>query len=86
MYSLLFKQLWAGFFVTGEMILIAEAQLMQVKSMGFGNAETLFICLFETQPHSLFNLLLCLSVLMIYMVITLTLPKPGRHLLVSFYW
>ena len=68
------------------MILIAEAQLMQVKSMGFGNAETLFICLFETQPHSLFNLLLCLSVLMIYMVITLTLPKPGRHLLVSFYW
>ena len=86
MYSLLFKQLWAGFFVTGEMILIAEAQLNQVKSMGFGNAETLFICLFETQPHSLFNLLLCLSVLMIYMVITLTLPKPGRHLLVSFYW
>ena len=86
MYSLLFKQLWAGFFVTGEMILIAEAQLMQVKSMGFGNAETLFICLFETQPQSLFNLLLCLSVLMIYMVITLTLPKPGRHLLVSFYW
>ena len=35
------------------MILIAEAQLMQVKSMGFGDAETLFICLFETQPHSL---------------------------------
>ena len=27
------------------MILIAEAQLMQVKSMGFGDAETLFVCL-----------------------------------------
>lgn len=62
MYSLLFKQLWAGFFVTGEMILIAEAQLVQVKSMGFGDAETWFICLFETQPHSLFNLLLRVSV------------------------
>lgn len=52
---------------------------MQVKNMGFGSAQTLFILVcFKTSSILYLNNLpfLSLSVLMIYVVTILTLPKP----------
>lgn len=69
---------------------------MQVKNMGFGSAQTLFILVcFKTSSILYLNNLpfLSLSVLMIYVVTILTLPKPvympvtqqaGMHLMLVF--
>lgn len=50
--SLLFKQVWVEFSVTGEMILTEKAELLQVKSMGFDGTQILciYFCLIVLNP------------------------------------